>query len=147
MFEESKKSTFINKIIAEINSEKKILLAVRVHESGEFYSQEYINKWVTIAKQLPNIRFYAFTKRLKDFNFTKLKALPNFVLIDSLKHKGLNYGTATDLLKLSLKGVYKSVNPPIVCPATLDKTTNCDAKCKYCWSKQAQKTGVLFIKH
>jgi len=33
----------------------------RIHESGDFFSQEYLNKWVEIAKALPEVRFLAFT--------------------------------------------------------------------------------------
>ncbi len=34
----------------------------RIHESGDFYSQEYLDKWIAIANRLPDIRFLAFTK-------------------------------------------------------------------------------------
>lgn len=35
---------------------------VRIHDSGDFYSPEYLNRWIEIAKFLPNVRFYAYTK-------------------------------------------------------------------------------------
>lgn len=34
----------------------------RIHESGDFYSQDYLNKWITIATRLPSIKFLAFTQ-------------------------------------------------------------------------------------
>mgnify|MGYP003651091496 FL=1 len=40
---------------------------VRIHDSGDFYSPEYLNKWVTIAKQNKNVIFYAYTKSIKFF--------------------------------------------------------------------------------
>jgi hypothetical protein len=40
---------------------------VRIHDSGDFYSPEYLNKWVTIAKQNKEVIFYAYTKSIKFF--------------------------------------------------------------------------------
>ena len=40
-------------------------LAVRVHESGDFYSVAYMLKWYYIASHLPNVTFYAYTKSFK----------------------------------------------------------------------------------
>ena len=40
---------------------------VRIHDSGDFYSIAYLNKWVTIAKQNKDIIFYAYTKSIKFF--------------------------------------------------------------------------------
>lgn len=134
-YQASTQDTFTQIIIDEITTCKKPLLAVRIHESGEFYSQDYINKWVSIAKQLPNIKFYAFTKRLKDFNFKQLITLSNVTIIDSLQHGKLNYD------KLS-----KLDQTKFICPATLNKT-NCDSVCGYCWSKQAQLVTPQFVKH
>ena len=34
---------------------------VRIHDSGDFYSPAYINKWMEIINNFPNIRFYAYT--------------------------------------------------------------------------------------
>jgi len=40
---------------------------VRIHDSGDFYSPEYLNKWLTIAKQNKSVIFYAYTKSIKFF--------------------------------------------------------------------------------
>jgi len=34
----------------------------RLHTSGDFYSPEYARKWLEIAKALPDVHFYAYTK-------------------------------------------------------------------------------------
>lgn len=132
----SKQDAFVDQIVQEIISCKKPLVAVRIHESGEFYSQDYIDKWVTIAKALPTVKFYTFTKRLKDFNFSKMLNLPNFVVIDSLAFNGLNYAKLEDLDRSKM-----------ICPSTLDKTKKCGIDCDYCWTKQAQIDSVQFVKH
>jgi Gene product 88 len=38
------------------------LSTVRIHESGDAYSQEYLNKWLEIATALPLVTFYMYTK-------------------------------------------------------------------------------------
>jgi hypothetical protein len=38
---------------------------VRIHISGDFFSQTYFNAWVRVALANVNVRFYAYTKSLK----------------------------------------------------------------------------------
>ena len=128
--------TFASTIISEIANFKRPLTAVRLHSSGEFHSQAYIDQWVTIASALPHIKFYAFTKRLSDFDFSKLSALPNFVLINSLQFGGLNYAP-----------VGKLPSSAFICPVTQHKPVQCGTSCTYCMSKVAQTNGVCFVKH
>lgn len=35
---------------------------VRIHDSGDYYSQEYLDKWIAIAHACPSIIFYSYTK-------------------------------------------------------------------------------------
>lgn len=53
---------------------------IRVHDSGDFFSQEYLDAWMGLALLHPNKTFYAYTKSLHlDF-----KGLPdNFKIIQS----------------------------------------------------------------
>ena len=37
---------------------------VRVHVSGDFYSQAYFNSWLKVASQKPEVTFYAYTKSI-----------------------------------------------------------------------------------
>lgn len=52
---------FVDYAIADLRRMKKIN-TVRIHDSGDFYSFEYYRKWCDIAKALPHIIFYAYTK-------------------------------------------------------------------------------------
>ena len=60
----SQQEIFIEVITNEIETlvEKKKLKTVRIHESGDFYSQKYLDKWLVIANKFPKIIFYAYTK-------------------------------------------------------------------------------------
>ena len=138
MLEYSKQDNFVSTIIGELVKSRRTIEAVRLHASGEFYSQTYVDKWVAIATKMPNVKFYTFTKRMKDFDFTELMGLPNFILIDSLMNGGLNY----DILE-------KLDHTKKICPATTSAKAICGVDCTYCWdsSKVAQKEGIQFIKH
>tara|TARA_R110002012_G_scaffold317929_1_gene535246 strand:- start:414 stop:1016 length:603 start_codon:yes stop_codon:yes gene_type:complete len=61
----SKTAEFIPLMNEEIR--KKKATHIRIHDSGDFYSPEYLNKWVTIAKQNKDVIFYAYTKSIKFF--------------------------------------------------------------------------------
>jgi hypothetical protein len=55
----------------------------RIHDSGDFYSQDYLDKWRDIAKNHPDKTFYAYTKSL-NLNFDDIDKLPNFKIIRSI---------------------------------------------------------------
>jgi len=56
---------------------------VRIHVSGDFFSQDYFNAWLELAKNNPSILFYAYTKSLI-YWVNKLSEIPdNFVLTAS----------------------------------------------------------------
>jgi len=59
-YELTKTDNFINLMNSEIKRKKVDFL--RIHDSGDFYSKAYIQKWFTIANNNPNVKFYAYTK-------------------------------------------------------------------------------------
>ena len=141
-FEMSAKSSFVGLMTKSIETLNPTY--IRIHDSGEFYSQKYVDSWTDIVKKLPSYTFYAYTKRLKDFNFTKLKALQNVVIIDSLKSGGMNYGAIekkpkTMFLCPDHKGSAERITQP--------KDPICGTLCTYCMTKTAEDTGVYFVKH
>ena len=61
----SKTNTFIPLMNEEIR--KKKATHIRIHDSGDFYSPKYLNKWIDIATQNKDVIFYAYTKSIKFF--------------------------------------------------------------------------------
>ncbi|RKZ85381.1 MAG: hypothetical protein DRQ39_07210 [Gammaproteobacteria bacterium] len=45
--------------------EREKINTLRIHESGDFYSQAYFDGWLEAAKQRPQILFYAYTKSIE----------------------------------------------------------------------------------
>ena len=132
--EASKQATFPSTICGEISRLRNKPKYFRLHASGEFYSQAYVNFWTMIAKANPDIMFYTYTKRLNDFDFSNLSSLDNFVLINSLHFGKLNYGPIAD-----------APANAFVCPHS--DTVRCGVECTYCMGKEAQTNGVYFKKH
>lgn len=60
--------------------------AIRIHDSGDFYSIQYLFSWFEIAKMFPAVKFYAYTKMIPLVKeVTKANLVPdNFRLIQSL---------------------------------------------------------------
>lgn len=52
---------FANMVVSDLRRMRKVD-TVRIHDSGDFYNQEYYNKWCDIARALPHVTFYAYTK-------------------------------------------------------------------------------------
>jgi hypothetical protein len=60
---------------------------VRIHVSGDFFSQTYFDAWVLVARARPSIVFYAYTKSVP-FWLSRTKDIPNnFKLNASLGSK------------------------------------------------------------
>lgn len=60
--------------------------AVRVHDAGDFLSDEYLLAWLTIAQLTPDTLFYAYTKSVSTFRRVLGDATPppNFLWLYSL---------------------------------------------------------------
>jgi hypothetical protein len=41
--------------------------AVRIHDAGDFFSRDYLQLWLDIAKEIPDVLFYAYTKEVAMF--------------------------------------------------------------------------------
>jgi len=72
---------FVNAMLKEIDNCR--AERIRIHDSGDFYSEEYLDKWVSIMQARPNVEFYAYTKMVSMFK-RRAKDLPkNFKLVFS----------------------------------------------------------------
>lgn len=81
-YKESHKNTFVNKMIDEIKRRKSIKY-VRPHIVGDFYSLAYLNKWIQIIKQCPNIFFRITTRRQGLIPIMKDNQVENFIIRES----------------------------------------------------------------
>jgi hypothetical protein len=56
-----KNNTLVDLIL---NSIPKKATIIRVHVAGDYYNQVYFNAWMEVAKRLPSVTFYAYTKSI-----------------------------------------------------------------------------------
>ena len=61
----TKQDNFIDLMNEEI--QKKKANYIRIHDSGDFYSIDYLLKWVNIANDNKDVIFYAYTKSIPFF--------------------------------------------------------------------------------
>ncbi|MCL5733176.1 MAG: hypothetical protein M1334_00735 [Patescibacteria group bacterium] len=132
----SKIDNFADLAVEEIKKRK--IKLVRVHSSGDFYSKEYIGKWIAIASQCPEALFRTTTKR-RDFKeeIYKLNSLPNFIVRESL-----DSSLPSPFMELPLAMI--DTIPEAKNQDVIDCVNDCE-KCGYrCWF---ERKSVRFTPH
>lgn len=124
-----------NSIVNQLKSTKKDI--IRIHSSGDFFSQDYIDLWEKIIKSFPDKRFYVYTKVNKLLDFSNIRKLNNFNLIKSFIDGHLNYGSIDYCNKLVKN------HGAFLCPATKGKGIRCGQDCNYC----INNSRPVFIEH
>lgn len=124
-----------NSIVNQLKSTKKNI--IRIHSSGDFFSQGYIDLWEKIIKNFPNKKFYVYTKVNKLLDFSNIRKLNNFNLIKSFIDGHLNYGSIDYCNKLVKN------HGAFLCPATKGKGIRCGQDCNYC----INNSRPVFIEH
>lgn len=49
---------------------------IRIHSSGDFFSQDYFDKWLEVCRKNPEVKFWAFTKSVQ-FWVNRLNEIPS----------------------------------------------------------------------
>jgi hypothetical protein len=90
-FEKRYELTKTDDFVAAMNADilKKKPDYVRVHDSGDYYSKSYLNKWIEIATHNPNVRFYSYTNMVDMMLNTSLPDNYDIIFSDSGKQKHL----------------------------------------------------------
>ena len=109
---------FVSGMIGEIVKSK--VEIVRIHSSGDFYNWTYFQKWVAIAKSLPNVQFFAYTKQATFVKWLRDNPVPNFSMVYSCG--GLMDEYASDNNLPTCYVVMTKDNPPAPIICNDDKT-------------------------
>lgn len=73
---------WIGLINEELKLKKYINKFIRIHDAGDFFSEQYAIDWINFAKENPQCIFYTYTKEVKLFK--NIGSLPeNFIVIYS----------------------------------------------------------------
>lgn len=125
--EASKQDDFVEKMCAEIKKAKPKYF--RFHSSGDFYSEEYVQKVREIASSAPYTMFRTTTRR-RDLagSLVELNKLPNFIVRESLDtcrtipEMGLPFAALDFLDVVKTEKSYKCRNDCVACDYTCWKS-------------------------
>lgn len=59
-YEAAMKPNFIKRVIKEVR--RRGLLLIRLHCSGDFFSQQYAERWLAIMTALPRVKFWLYSR-------------------------------------------------------------------------------------
>ena len=124
----------------------------RIHSSGDFFSPLYTKMWFLIAKELPNVKFWAPTKSwlkvtkelLPVVNsntkllywLRQLNSLPNV----TIRPSAINVGDSPPLVKNLAGGSSVSCDSDIFnCPSKNQNNQCLD--CRFCWDNKNEKVN------
>jgi len=139
--EVSKLSYFSAMMSGEIHYNLAKITAVRIHSSGDFYNQEYLNKWIEIMNRFPKLLFTAYTKSKLDYSKLPKNCILFFSVDESTKPQDLKWYLAQGK-RMAYANIAKVPENTIICPAK--KKIGC-GNCRICYSKS--KKNVWFKKH
>lgn len=75
-------------MLEEVNAKKMVGKYVRIHDSGDFFSKEYLQMWLDIAVLTPQVTFYCYTKEVSLFKeVVENNCPPNFKYLYSMGGK------------------------------------------------------------
>ena len=104
----------------------------RLHSAGDFFSQDYLNAWIQIIKEFPNITFLAYTKSYDHLKFNDIPG--NFKLFFSIEPNSEMPKEKYHSIKHAYIEADNRINNSFVCPTTIKehKKITCD-KCLRCF--------------
>jgi len=83
----TKQDDFVEQMTTEIAKKKPNY--IRVHDSGDYYSKEYLRRWLEIAAIHPDIKFYSYTNCVEMFKNVELPDNYDIIYSDSGKQKNM----------------------------------------------------------
>ena len=105
-------------------------ICVRVHESGDFYSEKYMCDWFEIARNFPGLTFYAYTKSIP-YVVKHIDEIPNNFIVRC----SIFPDTKKEYLDMIFKNrlpFYMAMNKESVNDFPYDFNCNCAAGCGAC---------------
>lgn len=125
-------------ISLQITRRRKPITAIRIHVAGDFFSKEYLQMWVRIAKRFPKIKFYGYSKSKIALEYKEYPK--NMVIHRSLVDNHVNYGSYKYIQELN-----KKTKNSWICPCGPGKKVICGETCSECINRSAG--FPLFIQH
>jgi len=141
-FQYSKDQTnFSDMIINKIS--KTCESIVRIHTSGDFYSEDYIDSWIKICSSLSSIKFWTYTRSCVIPNlFEKIKVLNKLNNIQIFLSTDITMPDPPDGFRIAYINNDKRANG---FECLYEKNKKTCLECGYCY--KTKKGNVIFGKH
>lgn len=139
---------FITEVTRAIKTHK--LNTIRIHPSGDLYSNDYIDKWIEIVKANPDVKFWVYTRSWRMPTLVQkvqeLSQLPNIQVFASTDDTTTET-PPTWLRTAAVAPSWDSYDTSYVrCPNQKNKNITCE-KCTYCFKTPGAKSNVVFKEH
>jgi hypothetical protein len=76
---------WFNQMLEEVQKPKMAGKHIRIHDAGDFFTEDYLHLWIKIAELTPEVTFYCYTKEVTLFK--KQKFPSNFKYLFSMGGK------------------------------------------------------------
>jgi hypothetical protein len=150
--EASKSSAIAVQRFLEVIPEKAKIM--RIHESGDFHSQWYIDVWAEVVKARPNTKFWFYTRCFQfDFSvFSKFDNVACWASTDSANEvAALAFVAGNSFFKHAWGPLAKDEKPEntVMCPVTTGKLEMAGAcnSCRLCVERNRIKKNIGFVMH
>jgi hypothetical protein len=117
---------------------------IRLHALGDFYSIEYVEFWLRMLREHPNLAVFGYTARQSQHADGIGDAIQemNAVFSDRSMIRFSDGGTA-DMSTVSIGSPESCPSNAFICPEQTGKTLGCDT-CGACWGT---RKNVAFLEH
>ena len=125
-------------IIAQIHADN--IKLSRIHASGDFFSNDYVQMWRDVCIECPECTFWTYTKnREAESAFDDIN---NINIVKScIPGYGFNFGHCDYIIRL-YKALTEAGHSVYICRCGIDKNQHC-TNCKGC----SKHDYVLFVEH
>lgn len=114
----------------------------RLHVSGDFITQEYVNMWYNVIRQYPDVKFFTYTKSYTKLSFGHKP--DNLALYFSIEPDSpLPKHIPKNVKRAFIEGDKRISKDAVKCPATFGSDIKCD-ECKKCLIVQ---NDIIFKMH
>lgn len=142
-----KRDYLVRYMMTELENHQLIykLPVVRLHASGDMFSDEYLKFWLDIIKANPGIKFYTYTKMYSNDEIDKInRQYQNFNIVKSIiDDKFINFGDVEYLEKVTRELTKRNLQYYVCDYGTKDSKATCMGNCTACLNC----SNVLFHKH
>jgi hypothetical protein len=132
--------TFIQAMVSAILESKESYF--RIHDSGDFFSVEYVNSWRAIAQALPHVRFWAPT-RSHLIGGPMLDALRALAALPNVSVRPSAASFEGDVPEVAGLSAGTSASARMHTCRKPEQENKC-MDCRICWDKT---TAVVYAKH